>query len=165
MNAKQFGDKYGKKHIRKIPKWYAAGYLGNATKDEKTGIYTIPDDIPLPYDAHRNVTKLPTLWKEIFTAAESTKSMFSSMYPKLPTGVFDRQIQNFAEAGFISVSYTASGDPYLELLQPGYEYMTSLSEGEKSNLLVKVNKAVMTGCTITQAFVAVWPYIQAFLIK
>ena len=49
MNAKQFGEKYGKKYTRKIKAWYEAGYLGNTTRDEKTGVYVIPDDIPLPY--------------------------------------------------------------------------------------------------------------------
>ena len=37
MNAKEFGEKYGKKYTKLVPKWYAAGYLGATTKDEKTG--------------------------------------------------------------------------------------------------------------------------------
>ena len=110
MNAKEFGDKYGRKYVRKIPQWYAAGYLGNTTKDEKTGVYAIPDDMPLPYSAHSNVTQLPTLWRDMFTAAAGMQSLFGTMYPNLAEGVFERQLQGLVDAGFLRVSRTASGD-------------------------------------------------------
>lgn len=163
MNATQFGEKYGKKYVRKIPKWYKAGYLGNTTKDAKTGIYSIPDDIPLPYSAHSNVSQIPTLWKEILEAAEQTQSIFASMYPKLPSGVFNRQLNNLVEAGFVQISYTFSGNQYLELQPAGFEYMQKLSDDDKKVILTKANSLIVTGCTVVQAFFTVWPYIQPFL--
>ncbi len=155
MNAKQFGEKYGKKYSRRIPVWYALGYLGNTTKDEKTGVYTIPDDIPLPYTGHKNVTRLPTLWMEILDAASCTQSMFGSMYPKLSSGVFDRQLTDFETAKFIRISKTKSGDSYLELLPTGYNFMHNLTVSEKKEVFVRANELIKTGCSVAQALAAV----------
>lgn len=163
MNAKQFGEKYGKKYIKKIPTWYSANYLGATTKDEKTGVYSIPDDIPLPYSADKRITKLPTLWKQILDAATKMCSLYPSMYPKLPTGVFDRQLQGFVEAGFIRISQTESGDVFLELQPAGYEYLHRLSDSEKSRVFKIANEAVKTGCVVAQAFIAAWPYLQQII--
>lgn len=163
MNAKEFGEKYGKKYTKLVPKWYAAGYLGATTKDEKTGVYSIPDDIPLPYSTKGNVTQLPTLWRDILSAASNMQSIFETMYPKLPPNVFSRQLQEFADAGFIRINMTASGDSYLELRPAGFEFMKKLDDDEKKKVLDKVQKAIATGCTIAQAFIAAWPYIQPYL--
>lgn len=160
MNAKQFGEKYGTQYMAKIPQWYAAGYLGKAAKNEKTGIYSIPDDIPLPYQARGNVTRIPTLWKDMLAAAAGMRSLFASMYPKLPEGVFDRQLRELCEAGFIRVSETASGDPYLELQPAGLAFMNQLDDAEKRTVLDKVKKAVDAGYTFLKALSLVAPYLK-----
>ena len=163
MNAKGFCDKHGRRCKHKIYQWYIAGYLGNTTKDEKTGIYSIPDDIPLPYSAHSNVTKLPTLWKEMLTAAASMQSLFETMYPKLPKGVFERQLQGLVDAGLLQISRTASGDEYLELLPAGIEFMNKLNDSEKKSILDNVMKVIEAGSSLVTAFKVTWPYLQQFL--
>ncbi len=163
MNAKQFGDKYGRKYVRHVPEWHKKGYLGKSTQDEKTKIYSIPDDIPLPYLAHSNVTKLPTLWKELLDAASGTRSVFPSMYPKFASGVFERHLNDFADAGLIRISKTPSSDAFLELLPAGYEFMTKLTDSDKKNVLDKACKIVTTGVAVAQAFATVWPQIQPLL--
>ena len=163
MTEKEFCDKYGKKYKKQVPQWFAAGYLGAATKDEKTGVYSIPCDIPLPYSARSNVTQLPTLWRDMLLAASKTQSLFETMYPKLAPGVFSRQLQEMVDSGFIRISKTESGDPYLELRPAGFEYMTKLNDKEKKHVLDKVAKLVQTGATIAQAITTVWPYIQPYI--
>ena len=163
MNATGFGKKYGMKYVRKIHKWNDLGYLGNTTQDIKTKEYSIPDDIPLPYSANSNVTYTPTLWRDMLDAAAHSQSMFSTMYPKLPEGEFDDQLQNLVNAGFIKIKQTKSGDSYLSLQPAGQEFKNKLNDKEQKDILGKVNKLVTTGWTLIQAFNTVWPFIAPYL--
>ena len=44
LTAKEFADKHAISS-RKIKPWYEKGYLGSTTKDEKTGVYDIPEAV------------------------------------------------------------------------------------------------------------------------
>ena len=61
LTAKEFADKHAISS-RKIKPWYEKGYLGSTTKDEKTGVYDIPEDTPVPYSADGRIKKIPKLW-------------------------------------------------------------------------------------------------------
>ncbi len=39
----------------------------------------------------------------------------------------------------------------------------SIKNIQKKKLLETVYKAIATGCTIAQAFIAAWPYIQPYI--
>ena len=151
MNGKEFGKKYGNKYRRKIPKWIEMGYLGDATKDPRTGEFSIPDDIPLPFSGHSNITQLPTLWNEILKAASQNCSIFPAMYPKLPEGCLERQITGFVESGVISIQQTENHYQYLELRPNGMRLMRELTETEKKDVWNRVLKKINTGWTLAQA--------------
>ena len=163
MNAIQFCQKYGRKYAYKIPEWYKVGLLGNATKDEKTGEYTIPDDIPLPYSANKNVSTMPTLMRDILLAASRCCSLHSSMYPKISKDSFNRMVQECKDANLINVLYTESGYQYLELKPAGINLINTTTEKERKVILGKVYKLVIAGSTLLSALASVWPLIQSFI--
>ena len=78
LTAKEFADKHAISS-RKIKPWYEKGYLGSTTKDEKTGVYDIPEDTPVPYSADGRIKKIPKLWGELLDAAQSQNSVFPRM--------------------------------------------------------------------------------------
>ena len=78
--AKEYARNKGIKE-RKINGWFKAGYLGETTKNEKTRIYDIPEDTPVPYSADCRITRKSSLWKEILDAADLQQAIFPSMYP------------------------------------------------------------------------------------
>lgn len=165
LTAKQFAEKHDLKDQRKVKKWFDSGYLGSSTKNESTGIYDIPEDTPLPYDADCRITRNQALWREMLNAASANQSIYAAMYPKLPDGAFEEQLKQLEISGFFKILRTASGANYLSLCPAGEEYMNQLSEKEKRKTLASVEKIVETGTTIIQAFCAVWPCIQTLLIK
>ena len=162
MNASQFCEKYGDKYASKIPKWYAAGYLGNTTKDKKTGHYDIPDDIPLPFSANPIISTIPTLMRDILQAASEMRSLYPSMYPKIPAQSFCNQIQDMVDANLIRVCYTKSGDPYLELRQAGVMFLNTFSEKDRTKTFNKLHKLIAAGYTLIQALSILWPMFQSF---
>lgn len=163
MNATQFCEKYGKKFASKIPKWYEAGYLGNSTKDKKTGEYNIPNDIPLPYSANANVSTMPTLMRDILLAASECCSLYSEMYPKIPKDSFDRMLHECIEASLICVCYSESGDWYLQLTPTGVVFLDGTTKEERKTILDNVYKLIMAGSTLITALVTTWPLIQSAL--
>lgn len=163
--AKDFGEKYGKKYTRKVKAYGELGYLGEHYRDEKTGVYCIHESTPLPFDADKRVSQLPTLWLQILTAASRCCSIFPSMYPKLPEGCFEEELSKFVDAGFISIVPTDSGIPYLKLEFAGYKFMNELSKKEKKNILNKVEKYASIGGTFIQTFIAAWPVLQQYIVN
>ena len=163
MNATQFCEKYGKKYASKIPKWYEAGYLGNSTKDKKTGEYNIPNDIPLPYSANSNVSTMPTLMRDILLAAAECCSLYSGMYPKIHIDSFDRMLRDCVEAGLIRVCYSESGDQYLQLTPTGVAFLKGTTKEERKVILGKVYKLIMAGSTLVTALATAWPLLQSVL--
>lgn len=163
MNASQFGDKYGKKYLKKIRHWYDCGYLGNATRDEKTGVYEIPDDIPLPYSANANVSTMPTLMRDILLAASGCCSLYPSMYPKIKKASFDRMIQECVDANLIDICYTESGDQYLELNPLGLEFLNNTTEDERKLIFEKTYKLIIAGSTLLGALANLGILLQGFL--
>ena len=153
MNAVQFCDKYGDKYASKIKEWYAAGYLGNATKDEKTGRYNIPDDIPLPFSAHKNVSTIQTLTRDILTAALNCNSIFPSMYPKIPSETFDRVLQDCIDSHLVRISRTGNGDPFLELQIDGIRFLSDYTEKQRKILLNRLYKLVTGGLSFLGALI------------
>lgn len=159
FNAKEFGEVHGKKYTRKIKAYGELGYLGEHYKDEATGAYCIHESTPVPFDADKRVTRIPTLWMQLLSAATECRSVFPSMYPKLPDRCFERQLDELIKAEFIRIVPTESGVPYLELQHLGFEFMEKLTQKEQRATLDKVEKVISVGLTIAQAFAAVLPSI------
>lgn len=159
LNAKDFAKKH-RVNARKIKKWYDAGYLGKASKNETTGVYDIPEDTPLPYKADSRVKKTPTLWLELLDAAQNQCAVFPSMYPRLQQGTFEKQLSYLAESDLIKIVRTESGGEYLELCMSGYEMMNRLSNPERQKVFSKVNQAIQSGCSVIQAFCAITTLLQ-----
>lgn len=165
LTAKEFADKHAISS-RKIKPWYEKGYLGSTTKDEKTGVYDIPEDTPAPYSADGRIKKIPKLWGELLDAAQSQNSVFPRMYPYIKDEVFTSQIELFIDAGFMKRNDTQSGPCFLEITPLGYEFMNTLSENERKRAFEKIERRVATGATLVQAICAVIPVVQQlFLIS
>ncbi|MFI3313278.1 MAG: hypothetical protein R3Y62_05265 [Eubacteriales bacterium] len=160
MNATQFAEKYGKNCRKKVKAWYEAGYLQGATKNIKTGIYDIPEDMPLPYAANKRISKVPSLWKEILKAAESQSSIYASMYPKIHCETFDAAIESLAGMGCIEEMKTQTGATYLVLCTQGYLFMNQLSETEQTQILEKFLKVAPTGIALMEDFPVAVQFIQ-----
>ena len=162
LNAKEFAS-LKKVSSRKIKKWFDAGYLGAAVKDEKTGVYDIPADTPIPFKADCRISHLKSFWKQILNAAESQNSLYESMYPRLQPGTFDRYIKDFVEAGFIRVQTTESGAKYLELCVAGDKYLNELTEKEQTEVFSLVEKGIAAGTSFINIISVVWPVILPYL--
>ena len=165
LTAKEFADKHAISS-RKIKPWYEKGYLGSTTKDEKTGVYDIPEDTPVPYSADGRIKRIPKFWEELLDAAQNQNSVFSGMYPYIKGEVFASQIKSFIDAGFIRQNTTQSGPGFLEITTLGYEFMNALSVNERKRAFEKIERRVATGATFVQAICAVIPVVQQlFLIS
>lgn len=168
LTAKQFAEKYGVKDQRKVKKWFESGYLIGATKNENTGIYDIPEDTPLPYNADCRITRNQALWREMLDVASTNQSLYPAMYPKLPEGAFEEQLNQLRSLNLLTILQTTSGVNYLSLCPAGEKYMNDLSGKERRKALASVERFMATsaaGVTIIQAFCMAWPHIQSFLIK
>lgn len=163
MNGLEFCKKYGIKDRHIVRKWYKAGYLGKTTVDEKTGVYSIPDDIPLPHKANSRIKRIPTLFDDLIEAAGNLCSVYPSMYPNIPEDVLNNQIQHMCELEILQISYTHSGDPFLELLPLGRECYSKVNKQQRIKIWQRVYKTVILGATVTQAFASVWPYVQTLI--
>lgn len=163
LTATQYAKKHGINNVRKIKKWYDLNYLGNAIKDEKTGVYDIPEDTPLPYNANNKVSTIPTLWRDILIAASLQQSIYESMYPRFQAGTVEAEIQKFSDEGLIEVRITESGAKYLQLCNSGYERLTVLNKKQQTNAFVKVAAFVADGATLVKALSTAWPYIEPLI--
>ena len=163
--AKEFGEKYGKKYERKAKEYGALGYFGTNYFNEETRTYCIHESTPCPFDADKRVSRIQTLWLQLLSAASECRSVLPSMYPKLPEGCFERQLNTLVEAGFIRVIPTESGVAYLEIQPAGNRFMTELSKKEQKNILDKVEKAVSIGGTFLQTFITLWPVLQQYIVN
>ena len=65
MDGVAYCKRNGIRNTKKIKKWVDAGYLGDASKDEKTGKYIISKDVPVPFSANAKVSTFPTLMRDI----------------------------------------------------------------------------------------------------
>lgn len=165
LNATQYAGQHGIKNLRKIKTWFDAGYLGEATKDEKTGVYDIPEDTPLPYNANSQVSTIPTLWRDILIAASLQQSIYEKMYPLFQAGTVESEIEKFSDEGLIEVRVTSSGAKYLHLCASGYEKLAKLNKSQQKNVLLKIASFVADGATLMKAFSEAWPYIEVLLEK
>ena len=152
MTVSEFCDKYrdrcGKDCSKRIPEWYAAGYLGNATK---AGKYNIPEDVPLPFYANKKVSTFPTLTRDILTAASLGCSIFPGMYPKIREDSFERVLQDCVDSQYVRVCYTESGYPFLELTTNGTRFLDNYTETERKALLIKAFSMAAQGISFVAA--------------
>lgn len=157
--AKEYAKNKGIKE-RKIKKWFEADYLGLATRNEKTGIYDIPEDTPVPYSADCRITRKSSLWKELLDAADLQQAIFPSMYPKLDPELVQSQIDEFASGGLLTVRTTNSGCKYLDITPEGHAFLQSLSEAELKKTLEKAEKCISATCNVIQALATVAPLLM-----
>ena len=159
LTAKEFADKHTISS-RKIKSWYEKGYLGATTKDEKTGVYDIPEDTPVPYSADSRIKRIPKFWEELLDAAQNQNSVFPGMYPYIKDVVFTSQIESFIGAGLIKQNTTQSGPCFFEITTVGYEFMNTLSANERKKAFEKIERRIATGASLVQAICAVIPLVQ-----
>lgn len=153
MDRVTYCKKYGIKNTKKIKKWYDAGYLGNSSKDEKTGVYNIIDDVPVPFSANAKVSTIPTLIRDILTAASKGCSIFPSMYPKITEETFERVLKDCEDANLIRICYTENGDSFLEITPEGSRFLLDYTEKERKKIFDKACKLIATGVTLFNALV------------
>ena len=163
LTAKEFADKHNISS-RRIKAWYEKGYLGAATKDDKTGVYDIPEDTPVTYSADGRIKRIPKFWGELLDAAQNQNSVFPGMYPYINDEVFTSQIESFVDAGLIKRNTTQSGPSFLEITTVGYEFMNTLSANDRKKAFEKIERRIATGASLVQAICAVIPLVQQFLL-
>ena len=163
-NAKEFAKAKGVSK-RKIKPWFDAGYLGAATRNEKTGVYDIPEDTPVPYAADSRIKRKSSLWNELLDAADLQQSIYPSMYPLLSPQLVETQIEEFDEAGLLNVRTSTSGAMYLDITPEGRTFLLSFSADERKSILDKAAKAVSVSCNLIQALQMAAPALQNLFSK
>ena len=154
MNGSQFQKRFDIKSGKTVARWYEKGYLGNATKDEK-GIYSIPEDVVLPYSANARVSTLEKLWRDIFRAANKCQAIYPSMYPKFSNGIVEGEIKKLAESGYIEYGSTQSGCRYLKLNFDHYADFKKLTDRDQLSAIDGIVKMISNGTSVTSAFIQI----------
>jgi hypothetical protein len=149
--------------VRKVSEWYDAGYLFGATRNERTKVYDIPKDTPVPYNANKKVCTLPTLRRDILIAASSQQIIFESMYPLFKEGTVESEIASLEKNGMIEVRYTESGACYLHLCHDADSELAQLTAAQKKDFFEKVVKSLSDGLALAKALQTLWPLIQPYL--
>ena len=153
MDGVAYCKRNGIRNTKKIKKWVDAGYLGDASKDEKTGKYIISKDVPVPFSANAKVSTFPTLMRDILTAATKGCSIFSSMYPNIKPESFERVLQDCVDANLVRICHTECGNPFLEITTEGARFLSDYTEKERKLLFDKAYKLILTGISLFNALV------------
>lgn len=144
MNAKEFALKCGVSRGL-VARWYENGYLGAATRDEKTGIYEIPENTPAPYTANPRVNRISSLYLEILKAADRSCSLFPTMYPQIPEETVIQVIDEFVSKGLIRKCTSIVGIDYYVLQSQGAIMLQKLNGEQKDKLLREIQTAIQAG--------------------
>ncbi len=168
LNAKQFAKRCGRKNIAIIKKWYDAGYLGKATRDEKTGVYDIPEDTPIPYAANVKTQRNSTLRAQLLDAADKNQMVVASMYPLISNNDFRAQLQEMIDNDLLEVVTTVSGLSYLRIKSAGQVIITNTSNAqERKRVFEKIERIMSNSAntiTIVQALINLGFFITSLPI-
>lgn len=141
LNAKEYAKRYGIT-TKRVKKLYDMGYLPNATKDEKTGVYDIPESTPVPHRTTCTISKLDTLKADLLEAALRTHSISEKMYPRFPSGTIESIINELVDMELIRIISTTDGmwrlTVVLEELKTVQEYIKANPNSETKKKCKKV---------------------------
>lgn len=165
LNAKQFAERCGRKDTAIIKKWYDAGYLGDATKDEKTGVYDIPEDTPIPYAANVKTQRNSTLRTQLLDAADKNQMVVASMYPLISNDDFRAQLQEMIDNNLLEVVTTVSGQSYLRIKSAGQAILANTSTAqERKSVFEKIERIMSNSAntiTIVQALISLGFFVAS----
>ena len=123
-----------------VKRWYDKGYLPGAKRNDCTGVYEIPKDTPVPFQGKglNKVSGKTTLMIKLLEAADSSQSVFASMFPKISERDF-QDILNGLVAGQKLVLVKTEYSSYLRITDSG-----AILKGELDGMTAKGRKDLNT---------------------
>ncbi len=148
LNEKQYAAKHSRStdYIKRCNDW---GLFGKNMKDSKTGVYEIPEDIPVPYKANARIKRNSALFMELLDAADLNQSVCYQMYPNFSKDAFEDLLKDLVSEKLIQIRKTSFEIRYLCLTEKGIEYKNKIKGLNKKSLMDKSERLLANGAAIS----------------
>lgn len=128
LTAKQFAERCGRRSTGAVRRWFEAGYLPGATRDEKTGIYDIPEDTPIPYTPNKKTKRNTALWFALLDAADMNRMVAASMFPLIVEKDFEAILQEMIDDELLELVKLSDGRSYLRIRHSGQNFLNRYAD-------------------------------------